>query len=378
MASIGNTPITQSFISGSDQFSGTGAQTAFTLSRTVNAVQDIEVVVANVIQNPYTAYSVSGTTLTFTSAPVSGTNNIYVVYRATNTQQYKPQPLSVSPGALTTGGPVWNSAGNAAVSGGLTTGTAVVNFGSGQFYKDVSGNVGIGTSSPSAKLTVSDGTVRIDASPFSGTGFLGTQSNHPTAFITNNTERMRIDSSGNVGIGTSSPGATLDVNGLLRSTSLQVNPVSGAYNFIADVNGTYSYRAITGGGVAHFYSDSGGTHTLKSYIDAGNGSLIIASDARLKKNIAPARNFLSDVCKVDIVTYNWITEEDADQKTLGYTLQQVETVFPKIVKNVLLDNGDTQKMVSPDVFIPMLIKSIQEQQAMIETLAAKVTALENK
>lgn len=63
-------------------FNGTGSQTAFTLSRTVPSAASIEVLVNNVQQSPYDgSYSVSGTTLTFSEAPSSGTNNVYVVYR---------------------------------------------------------------------------------------------------------------------------------------------------------------------------------------------------------------------------------------------------------------------------------------------------------
>jgi hypothetical protein len=63
-------------------FSGTGSQPAFTLSRAVSAVTDIEVVVNNVQQSPFdSSYSVSGATLTFSEAPSSGTNNIYVIFR---------------------------------------------------------------------------------------------------------------------------------------------------------------------------------------------------------------------------------------------------------------------------------------------------------
>jgi hypothetical protein len=64
-----------------DRFSGNGSTTGFTLTRSVQKEVDLEVFVENVQQEPITAYSVSGTTLTFTGAPPSGTNNIYVVYR---------------------------------------------------------------------------------------------------------------------------------------------------------------------------------------------------------------------------------------------------------------------------------------------------------
>ena len=52
---------------------------------------------------------------------------------------------------------------NVAYTGTLTGGTGVINIGSGQFYKDASGNIGIGTASPAALLHV-NGTVRLDVS----------------------------------------------------------------------------------------------------------------------------------------------------------------------------------------------------------------------
>jgi hypothetical protein len=96
MSYIGNTPTTQNFISGTDYFNGTGAQTAFTLSRTVNSVNDIQVTVNNVVQQPNDAYTLSGTTLTMTSAPSAGTNNVYVRYLSTTTQVITPSQNTVS------------------------------------------------------------------------------------------------------------------------------------------------------------------------------------------------------------------------------------------------------------------------------------------
>ena len=102
MAYLGNTPTTQNFVSGTDYFNGTGSQTAFTLSRTVNSINDIQAVVNNVVQQPNDAYTLSGTTITFTSAPSSGTNNVYVRYLSTTTQVITPSQNSVGTAQLGT------------------------------------------------------------------------------------------------------------------------------------------------------------------------------------------------------------------------------------------------------------------------------------
>ena len=74
---IGNTPFTAAFLT--DTFSGTGSQTAFTMTVAPANTSSILVVVSGVTQDPST-YSVSGTTLTFSAAPPSGTSNISVRY----------------------------------------------------------------------------------------------------------------------------------------------------------------------------------------------------------------------------------------------------------------------------------------------------------
>jgi len=130
MSYIGSTPTNQSFIAGTDSFNGTGSATNFTLSRSVNSTNDIQVVVNNVVQYPPN-YSVSGNTLTISPAPSSGTNNVYVRYLSTTLQSVGVGDLSVStnkiqdnaittakiaagaviPADLSTGAPSWTEAG---------------------------------------------------------------------------------------------------------------------------------------------------------------------------------------------------------------------------------------------------------------------------
>ena len=77
MSYIGNSPITSAFLV--DTFSGTGSQTAFTMTVAPANTSSIIVAITGVLQDPST-YSVSGTTLTFSTAPPSGTSNISVRY----------------------------------------------------------------------------------------------------------------------------------------------------------------------------------------------------------------------------------------------------------------------------------------------------------
>jgi hypothetical protein len=86
MAFIGNTPQNQGFTPAIDYFNGNGVTVTFTLSRPVVSVAQMIVAIDNVIQNPSSAFTVSGNSITFTSAPLSGTNNIWVEYTSLITQ----------------------------------------------------------------------------------------------------------------------------------------------------------------------------------------------------------------------------------------------------------------------------------------------------
>jgi hypothetical protein len=145
-----------------------------------------------------------------------------------------------------------------------------------QFNVLANGNVGIGTSSPTTLLhlyktsypvfQIDSGTVVGNMGVDTASNFLnvGTSTNHPLAFATNNTERMRITSGGNVGIGTTSPAYTLDIyksGGALRIYNTS-NPSALA-----------TYSKDLGAIITSYYSASGSPFTrtmdIVSNADAG-------------------------------------------------------------------------------------------------------------
>ena len=104
MSFLGNTPTTQSFTSLTERFNGDGSTTTITLSRAVYNASDIEVIVNNVQQDPYDAYTVNGTqTLTFTEAPSVGTGNIIVTYRNYTITKFVPAEGTVTAAAIADG-----------------------------------------------------------------------------------------------------------------------------------------------------------------------------------------------------------------------------------------------------------------------------------
>ena len=82
------------------RFSGDASTTDFTLDSSPNSTLDIEVFVDNVRQDPNSAYTVSGTTLAFTAAPPTGTNNIYVVHQAKSVGTIDVPSAGVQSGSL--------------------------------------------------------------------------------------------------------------------------------------------------------------------------------------------------------------------------------------------------------------------------------------
>jgi hypothetical protein len=128
------------------------------------------------------------------------------------------------------------------------------------------------------------------------------------------------------------------------------------FNGASDLGGGSSDRCI-------IYADGDVENTNNSY-----GAI---SDERLKENIIDAPAYLDKLMNVQVRKYNLISDPDFQQ--VGVIAQELQEVFPKLVK---YNEEEDQYSVKYSVFIPILIKSLQEQQEMIEDLTTRIAMLE--
>jgi hypothetical protein len=196
---------------------------------------------------------------------------------------------------------------------------------------------------------------------------------------------MRIDSSGNLLVGTTSGTARLVVSQSIADHNVRMlnTASSGAvYGPLVSFTGQAPNNTAS---IFFVCADSSATRAeIRSNGGLANfsGNNVNLSDRREKTNFAPAGKYLSKICAIPVQTFNYIDQsEDDPGLTLGVVAQDVQEVAPELVME---SNWGTEEEPKQRLSIYQtdlqyaLMKCIQEQQQMIETLQAKVAALEAK
>jgi hypothetical protein len=197
-------------------------------------------------------------------------------------------------------------------------------------------------------------------------------------FLTENALAMYIGSNGNVGIGATSH-ATYR---LLVHKETDGDWLVNFYNsHNGDGNGLLLDAGDGSSGEIQRWRSYDGSLRARCMADGdfenNNNSYGSTSDKKLKENIVDATPKLDDLCKVKIRNFNKIGD---DKKQIGVVAQELEEVFPNMISEsedieITEDGttklGTTTKSVKYSVFVPMLVKAIQELKAEIDELKKK-------
>jgi len=253
---------------------------------------------------------------------------------------------------------------------------------------DSSGNVGIGTSSPSQKLDVrgagariylndanedidmnstADGQLRLDGSGYAGAIALNTDgmniytnaSSRGIIFGVNETERMRIDTSGNVLVGATN-NAIGNVGFKFNSTGFARSERSGtaAQGHIAFTNANGDRGSITTNSTSTQYNTT--------------------SDYRLKENVTGITDGIERVKQLNPSRFNFIV--DADTTVDGFMAHEAATVVPEAVTGekdaVDADGNPEYQGIDQSKLVPLLTAALQEAITKIEDLESRVATLE--
>jgi hypothetical protein len=259
---------------------------------------------------------------------------------------------------------------------------------------DSNGNLLVGTTTSSSKLTlngtqtfVEGGDTRVGTIKFASGGFNVTSSEtelnlvtpySSVVFLTGTagtaSERARIDSSGNLLVGTTATGAKLQVYGSSASSSRVAqfkSTTSGDLTYACGLFSKYDNNSSTSQVFVHFSINQ---DTVTNGQINGNGANQVAfgswSDARLKENIVELPSQLSNIMTLRPVEFDYIESEGGGHQ-IGFIAQEMETVYPDSVG----ERQDGMKTVSGwSKTEARLVKAIQEQQAIIESLKARLDA----
>jgi hypothetical protein len=263
---------------------------------------------------------------------------------------------------------------------------------------DSSGNLGIGTTSPTATLHVYQSASGSTAARFNhvnGNGIVVNPSynyydayNHIFRSLSGTTTEMTLDASGNLLVGTTSAFGKNYTSQSANSIGLGVETTASGYTSSAFQTGVYG--TVAGTGFRHIQCINASAVTVFQVLGNGNAqntnnSYGAISDAKLKENIVDATPKLADLMQVKVRNYNMINDTT---KQIGVVAQELETVFPGMIDETSdyedvtttdedgnetterVPTGTKTKSVKYSVFVPMLIKALQELNAKFDAYVA--------
>lgn len=241
---------------------------------------------------------------------------------------------------------------------------------------DSSGNIGIGTTSPAGKLHASNtsGSLRTyltaSTSSYADISFGDSGDNdigrliyhnndNSMQFVTNASERMRIQNNGTV---------------LIGKTTDSVNSAGFAFRAAGEATATRQNNDY----FLRFYNVSG---TQIGYIRNNGGTSTTystSSDHRLKENVVDLTGAITRLNNLDPKRFNFIA--DADTTVDGFLAHEVQTVVPEAVTgthNEVDDDGNpVYQGIDQSKLVPLLTAALQEAIAKIDALETRVDALE--
>lgn len=235
-------------------------------------------------------------------------------------------------------------------------------------FNNNSGNVGIGTTSPSGKLHVKGGALVLEEN---GEFFnINVRANGQVAFEANgtvNNNSLVIDDG---------PDQSVNIGTDIPQAGFKLNVVGKA--LFRDGIFFGSVEGLTDGGANTIASNSNIIPTTNGIRDLGNSSFrwrdvycarnaFNGSDARMKRDIKPLQYGLADIMRLKSYSYRWSSEDmDDGYRHIGVLAQELKTVFPELIR----ESNTDEKLMSVNYIglIPILINAIKEQQAEIEEL----------
>jgi hypothetical protein len=320
-----------------------------------------------------------GTTQLFTNAYYNGTNYIY---RNTAAATYYAQSAGLH---------IWANAASGTAGNAISFTQAMT--------LDASGNLLVGTTTSAYKTTAyvsgQDGFCVQNSATGTGTGNgtlfgLDSSSNGVMwsfdavnlVFGNTNTERARIDTSGNLGVGTTSPinyapltvaKAAMNTNiGQICAASVSAGDVGIAGMSVWKTDSTNTASQI----FFKFIINNGGNGSGQINANGANSAAFGSySDSRLKENIIELPSQLSNIMALRPVEFDYIESEGGGHQ-IGFIAQEMQEVYP-----------DAVGVRQPDEMLTItgwsktearLVKAIQEQQAIIEQMQTRLAALEAK